>query len=84
MRENENRVVGCTSPHFRGFVSMMRPDAFVSRFNGLDKRQPGCYALMVPGKIPEYILNGNVFFFVLARSKSRSKHHVFKEMLEHA
>ena len=57
MRAEEGRVVACTTANFRGFVSIMRPGSFVSRFNGLDKRLPGTYALTVHGEIPAYILN---------------------------
>jgi transcription elongation factor SPT4 len=57
MKQNENRVLACTSTNFRGFVSVIRPGAFVSRFTGLDKRDPGLYALTVLGKIPDSIMN---------------------------
>eukprot|EP00441_Pelagodinium_beii_P046282 CAMPEP_0197622266 /NCGR_PEP_ID=MMETSP1338-20131121/2631_1 /TAXON_ID=43686 ORGANISM="Pelagodinium beii, Strain RCC1491" /NCGR_SAMPLE_ID=MMETSP1338 /ASSEMBLY_ACC=CAM_ASM_000754 /LENGTH=222 /DNA_ID=CAMNT_0043191971 /DNA_START=21 /DNA_END=689 /DNA_ORIENTATION=+ len=56
MKESEGRVVACTTSHFQGFISMVKPGAFVSRFNGLERRPPGCYALTVHGSIPEKIL----------------------------
>lgn len=57
MTDNENLVVACTSPHFTGYIAVLRPGAFVSRFNGLEKRRPGLYALTVHGKIPEGVLH---------------------------
>eukprot|EP00927_Polykrikos_kofoidii_P074911 TRINITY_DN70964_c0_g1_i1.p1 TRINITY_DN70964_c0_g1~~TRINITY_DN70964_c0_g1_i1.p1 ORF type:complete len:234 (-),score=26.83 TRINITY_DN70964_c0_g1_i1:116-754(-) len=57
MREDEGRVAGCTTPTFQGYVAIIRPGSFVSRFNGLDKRNPGLYALSVTGSIPEHILH---------------------------
>ncbi|CAL1165021.1 unnamed protein product [Cladocopium goreaui] len=53
MQENENRVVACTTSNFSGFFSMVNPGAFASRFNGLEKRSPGCYALAVHGRLPD-------------------------------
>mmetsp|Transcript_26088 Transcript_26088/g.59393 ORF Transcript_26088/g.59393 Transcript_26088/m.59393 type:complete len:249 (-) Transcript_26088:75-821(-) len=61
MQEEEGRVLACTSSNFQGFISSIRPGAFVSRFNGLDKRLPGCYALTVQGTIPDYILHESEF-----------------------
>eukprot|EP00440_Ansanella_granifera_P066388 gb/GFBE01072007.1/.p1 GENE.gb/GFBE01072007.1/~~gb/GFBE01072007.1/.p1 ORF type:complete len:267 (+),score=58.41 gb/GFBE01072007.1/:1-801(+) len=55
MKESEARVAACTTPNFQGFLSLVKPGAFVSRFNGLENRPPGCYALMVHGELPEYI-----------------------------
>eukprot|EP00930_Biecheleria_cincta_P098903 TRINITY_DN90553_c0_g1_i1.p1 TRINITY_DN90553_c0_g1~~TRINITY_DN90553_c0_g1_i1.p1 ORF type:complete len:304 (+),score=73.52 TRINITY_DN90553_c0_g1_i1:44-955(+) len=57
MKESEGRVLACTTPHYHGFVSNIRPGAFVSRYLGLEKRPPGCYALAVQGTIPDSILN---------------------------
>ena len=30
------------------------PGAFASRLNGLEKRMPGCYALAVHGRLPDF------------------------------
>uniref|UniRef100_A0A7S4R8B0 Spt4/RpoE2 zinc finger domain-containing protein n=1 Tax=Alexandrium monilatum TaxID=311494 RepID=A0A7S4R8B0_9DINO len=57
MQDDEGRVLACTSSTFQGFITSIRPGAFVSRFNGLEKRLPGCYALTVQGTIPDYILH---------------------------
>jgi len=57
MAGSEGRVVACTSASFQGFITLIRPGAFLSRFNGLENKRPGCYALTVQGKIPDYILN---------------------------
>ncbi|CAJ1341597.1 unnamed protein product [Effrenium voratum] len=54
MQENENRVYSCTSPNYSGFFSMVTPGAFASRFNGLERRMPGCYALIVHGRLPDF------------------------------
>mmetsp|Transcript_74610 Transcript_74610/g.147804 ORF Transcript_74610/g.147804 Transcript_74610/m.147804 type:complete len:238 (-) Transcript_74610:66-779(-) len=61
MQDDEGRVLACTSSSFQGFIASLRPGAFVSRFNGLDKRLPGCYALSVQGTIPDYILHESEF-----------------------
>jgi len=61
MQDDEGRVLACTSSNFQGFITSIRPGAFVSRFNGLDKRLPGCYALSVQGTIPDYILHESEF-----------------------
>lgn len=57
MAGNDGRVLGCTSANFQGFITLIRPGAFLSRYNGLENRRPGCYALTVQGKIPDYILH---------------------------
>lgn len=61
MQHDEARVSACTSADFQGFVTMIKPGAFVSRFCGLDKRKPGCYALTVQGSIPDHIINESEF-----------------------
>lgn len=61
MQDDEGRVLACTSSNFQGFITSIRPGAFVSRFNGLEKRLPGCYALTVQGTIPDYILHESEF-----------------------
>ncbi|CAJ1445231.1 unnamed protein product [Effrenium voratum] len=33
---------------------MALPGAFASRFNGLERRMPGCYALIVHGRLPDF------------------------------
>jgi len=57
MQDDEGRVLACTTTNYQGFIASIRPGAFVSRFNGLDGRLPGCYALTVQGSIPDYILH---------------------------
>jgi len=57
MQGSEARVVACTSANYQGFVSLIRPGAFMSRLNGLEHKRPGCYALTVRGTIPEYMMN---------------------------
>eukprot|EP00450_Noctiluca_scintillans_P028729 CAMPEP_0194548798 /NCGR_PEP_ID=MMETSP0253-20130528/94197_1 /TAXON_ID=2966 /ORGANISM="Noctiluca scintillans" /LENGTH=145 /DNA_ID=CAMNT_0039396151 /DNA_START=77 /DNA_END=514 /DNA_ORIENTATION=+ len=57
MQENEGRVVACTTTLYQGIMAVIKPGSFATRFNGLDKRRPGCYALAVQGTIPEHILN---------------------------
>lgn len=61
MQDDEARVTACTSTRFQGFITLMVPGAFVSRFCGLDKRKPGCYALAVQGSIPDHIINESEF-----------------------
>eukprot|EP00448_Togula_jolla_P010792 CAMPEP_0170606348 /NCGR_PEP_ID=MMETSP0224-20130122/20466_1 /TAXON_ID=285029 /ORGANISM="Togula jolla, Strain CCCM 725" /LENGTH=209 /DNA_ID=CAMNT_0010931427 /DNA_START=157 /DNA_END=783 /DNA_ORIENTATION=- len=74
MVENDGRVVACTTTNYQGFISMMRPGAFVSRFSGIDKRRPGCYALSVKGRIPDFILNeANDEDISLGKSTSQPK-----------
>lgn len=50
-------MVACTTTNFQGFISLIRPGYFLSRFNGLDNKRPGCYALTVKGTIPDYVLH---------------------------
>mmetsp|Transcript_26729 Transcript_26729/g.75518 ORF Transcript_26729/g.75518 Transcript_26729/m.75518 type:complete len:281 (+) Transcript_26729:133-975(+) len=61
MQDDEARVTACTSTRFQGFITLMVPGAFVSRFCGLEKRKPGCYALAVQGSIPDHIINESEF-----------------------
>lgn len=61
MQHDDARVTACTTTRFQGFITMMEPGAFVSRFCGLDKRKPGCYALAVKGSIPDHIINESEF-----------------------
>ncbi|CAE7291195.1 SPT4, partial [Symbiodinium pilosum] len=53
MQENEARVLACTTANYAGFFSLVRSGAFASRFTGLERRTPGCYALIVHGSLPE-------------------------------
>lgn len=61
MQDEEGRVAACTTMNFHGFITLLRPGAFVSRFNGLQKRRPGCYALTCQGTIPDYIMHESEF-----------------------
>mmetsp|Transcript_28395 Transcript_28395/g.45590 ORF Transcript_28395/g.45590 Transcript_28395/m.45590 type:complete len:291 (-) Transcript_28395:82-954(-) len=61
MQESEGRVVGCTTANFAGFISLIKPGAFVSRYNGIETRPPGCYALTVRGTIPEGLTEGSQY-----------------------
>lgn len=57
MKESEGRVLGCTTANFTGIIALLRQGSWVSRFNGLQGRRPGVYALTVQGEIPSRILN---------------------------
>ncbi|CAE7356636.1 unnamed protein product, partial [Symbiodinium necroappetens] len=57
MQENEARVLACTTGSFAGFFSLVRPGSFASRFTGLERSTPGCYALTVHGSLPELDLD---------------------------
>jgi len=57
MQEDEGRIAQCTTTKFHGYIALLRPGAFVSRYCGLEKRSPGLYALSVVGKIPDEILH---------------------------
>jgi len=57
MQGSEPRVLACTTANYQGFMTLIRPGAFASRFIGLEHRRPGCYALTVKGVIPEHILH---------------------------
>ena len=54
MAHDIERVQECTSPHFAGIVSLMQPrDSWVSSWNGLESRIPGCYCIDVDGDMFE-------------------------------
>lgn len=57
MQGSEPRVLACTTSNFQGFMTLIRPGAFASRFIGLEHRRPGCYALTTKGSIPDHILH---------------------------
>merc|ERR1719235_2129431 len=57
MKQQEGRVMACTTGNFTGCIAIMNPKGWVARFNGLDGVRPGCYALAVDGKIPDRILH---------------------------
>merc|ERR1719235_1542023 len=57
MKQQEGRVMACTTGNFTGCIAIMNPKGWVARFNGLDGVRPGCYALAVEGKIPDFILH---------------------------
>jgi transcription elongation factor SPT4 len=55
IRDDIERVQDCTSAYFEGLIAMMSPnDSWVSKWNGLERRTPGCYAVDVEGELPEY------------------------------
>lgn len=58
MKDDQARVRACTTPKYSGVIAMMRPGSFVTRYNGLEKRMPGFYALRVYGRIPDHIRRG--------------------------
>lgn len=72
MQGSEGRVVACTSANFQGYISLIRPGAFLSRFNGLEHKKPGCYALTVQGSIPEHITHESEMERELEERKDRS------------
>ena len=55
MKDDPARVRDCTTANYVGCIAMMRPGSFVTRYNGLEKRMPGFYALRVYDKIPDHI-----------------------------
>ncbi|CAK0900201.1 unnamed protein product [Prorocentrum cordatum] len=57
MKESDGRVLACTTANFTGIIALLRQGTWVSRFNGLQGRRPGVYALTVQGEIPSRILN---------------------------
>jgi len=57
MQGSEGRVLACTTANFQGFMTLIRPGPFASRFTGLENRRPGCYALTVKGTLPDHVLH---------------------------
>lgn len=57
MKESDGRVLACTTANYTGIIALLRQGTWVSRFNGLEGRRPGVYALTVHGEIPSRILN---------------------------
>jgi len=57
LKESEGRVLACTTANYTGIIALLRQGTWVSRFNGLEGRRPGVYALTVHGEIPSRILN---------------------------
>ena len=46
----------CTSPNFDGVVAHMKSaSSWVSKWQRLEKSQPGLYAVRVFGRLPEYV-----------------------------
>jgi len=57
MKESDGRVLACTTANYSGIIALLRQGTWVSRFNGLEGRRPGVYALTVQAEIPSRILN---------------------------
>jgi len=57
MKESDMRVLACTTANFTGIITLLKQGTWVSRFNGLQGRRPGVYALTVQAEIPSRILN---------------------------
>jgi|Transcript_78036 hypothetical protein len=55
MKEEEGRVLACTTESWKSCIAIMNPTGFVSRFNGFEGARPGFYTLAVDGKIPDLI-----------------------------
>mmetsp|Transcript_9374 Transcript_9374/g.13959 ORF Transcript_9374/g.13959 Transcript_9374/m.13959 type:complete len:106 (+) Transcript_9374:2050-2367(+) len=50
------RMIDCTSSRFEGIISLMSPQpSWVGKWNRLENKVPGCYALDVQGYLPEDI-----------------------------
>lgn len=47
-------MIDCTSSRFEGIISMINPQqSWVARWNRMESKIPGCYALDVQGVLPE-------------------------------
>mmetsp|Transcript_14005 Transcript_14005/g.30438 ORF Transcript_14005/g.30438 Transcript_14005/m.30438 type:complete len:267 (-) Transcript_14005:80-880(-) len=71
MQGSEGRTLACTTSNFQGFISLIKPGTFLSRFNGLEGRKPGCYALTVKGTIPEKMLRDSESDNASSRGRKR-------------
>jgi hypothetical protein len=59
MQDNPNRVMGCTTQNFDGYIANIRPGGFATRITGLEHCMPGFYALIARGEIPAEVLYGD-------------------------
>ncbi|GAC77081.1 hypothetical protein PANT_24d00032 [Moesziomyces antarcticus T-34] len=54
MQGSQDRVAECTTSNFDGMISMLRPDeSWVAKWQRIEKRLPGLYAVKVVGRLPE-------------------------------
>lgn len=56
MQGSQDRVAECTTSNFDGMISMLRPEeSWVAKWQRIEKRLPGLYAVKVVGRLPEGI-----------------------------
>ncbi|PWN53274.1 putative SPT4-transcription elongation protein [Violaceomyces palustris] len=56
MQGSQDRVAECTTANFDGVIAMLRPeDSWVAKWQRIEKRLPGLYAVKVVGRLPEGI-----------------------------
>lgn len=56
---NRHAVADCTTSNFSGLIALLNPEkSWVARFNKLSKRNPGMYALIAHGSLPEAFTDG--------------------------
>nr|CDI56756.1 probable SPT4-transcription elongation protein [Melanopsichium pennsylvanicum 4] len=56
MQGSQDRVAECTTSNFDGMISMLRPEeSWVAKWQRIEKRLPGLYAVKVVGRLPENI-----------------------------
>ena len=54
IRNDVDRMINCTSARFEGIISLINPSqSWVAKWNRIEHRVPGCYALDVQGVLPE-------------------------------
>ena len=54
IKNDIDRMINCTSARFEGMISLINPSqSWVAKWNRIEHRVPGCYALDVQGVLPE-------------------------------
>lgn len=59
MRGSAERAFECTTTNYEGFIALIQPEtgSWVAKWQGLDKFQPGLYAVRVTGSPPGDVLD---------------------------
>lgn len=58
MKHNRDLVNTCTTSNYSGMIGLTQPsDSWVARWQRINKKEQGIYAISVSGKLPPNILN---------------------------
>ncbi|EDO41912.1 predicted protein [Nematostella vectensis] len=75
LKNNKENILSCTSPNFDGVISIISTeDSWVARWQRIESKVKGCYAVSVTGKLPSHIVRELKSRGITYTSRDRTNH----------